>query len=717
MADIKMIKDKNKKKLFIFLRMMINLAIILFAIVYVFHYSSNILTFDSSTSLAGEILPYLLILILLIILIVFQFYRLAKKRNKKVFGSKLAIKIVLLFSFVAIIPGVMVFIVSNKYITNSFDSWFDERVEKALESGINLGKDDLDTSLKNLFELANEISYELSVESRDKTPKLLSEFREKKDLDEISLLSQNGEPQIFISKDPDYLIPNKISDDILFQYKANGTYSKIEEDEKNYSIRVLVPVIGEKGADQILHLVVKSTESFHSILNNIYFAFQDYKSLILSKESLKSIYFLALVMALTIGLLTAVFLAVIFSKQISQPLEYLMHGTEAVGKGDFTKRDILSINNELGYLIKSFNDMTVKLFNTQEDVKNKQNALIDANSNLENVLSNISTGVIWLDEDYNLKAANKSAGKILGESPDFSISEKITDLKINPLWLQPIIKVSNDFFNTKNQTDFEKKISIDPKNNQVILIKGKKLSFPNKSFLIVFDDITDVLKNEKYAAWGEIARRLAHEIKNPLTPIQLSAEFIKSKLQGKLKKEDFIFLEKFTDNIGTQVNAMKKMLDAFNDFARSPQTILQKIDLVKEISNISSLYVPSKNITFNNKHNYPIFILGDSIKIKQLLHNLIKNAEESSKDIMRSSKVLVETIREEAFASISVVDNGVGFPEEMGDKIFDPYVTTKQQGTGLGLAIVKKIIDEHNGKIILKNHKVGSEVLIKFPLV
>ena len=712
-----MIKDKNKKKLFIFLRMMINLAIILFAIVYVFHYSSNILTFDSSTSLASEILPYLLILILLIILIVFQFYRLAKKRNRKVFGSKLAIKIVLLFSFVAIIPGVMVFIVSNKYITNSFDSWFDERVEKALESGINLGKDDLDTSLKNLFELANEISYELSVESRDKTPKLLSEFREKKDLDEISLLSQNGEPQIFISKDPDYLIPNKISDDILFQYKANGTYSKIEEDEKNYSIRVLVPVMGEKGADQILHLVVKSTESFHSILNNIYFAFQDYKSLILSKESLKSIYFLALVMALTIGLLTAVFLAVIFSKQISQPLEYLMHGTEAVGKGDFTQRDILSINNELGYLIKSFNDMTVKLFNTQEDVKNKQNALIDANSNLENVLSNISTGVIWLDEDYNLKVANKSAGKILGESPDFSISEKITDLKINPLWLQPIIKVSNDFFNLKNQTDFEKKISIDPKNNQVILIKGKKLSFPSKSFLIVFDDITDVLKNEKYAAWGEIARRLAHEIKNPLTPIQLSAEFIKAKLQGKLKKEDFIFLEKFTDNIGTQVNAMKKMLDAFNDFARSPQTILQKIDLVKEINNISSLYVSSKNITFNNKHNYPIFILGDSIKIKQLLHNLIKNAEESSKDITQFSKVLVETIREEAFASISVVDNGVGFPEEMGDKIFDPYVTTKQQGTGLGLAIVKKIIDEHNGKIILKNHKVGSEVLIKFPLV
>ena len=711
-----MIKDKNKKKLFIFLRMMINLAIILFAIVYVFHYSSNILTFDSSTSLASEILPYLLILILLIILIVFQFYRLAKKRNRKVFGSKLAIKIVLLFSFVAIIPGVMVFIVSNKYITNSFDSWFDERVEKALESGINLGKDDLDTSLRNLYELANEISYELSVESRDKTTKLLSEFREKKDLDEISLLSQNGEPQIFISKDPDYLIPSKISDDILFQYKANGTYSKIEEDEKNYSIRVLVPVMGEKGADQILHLVVTSTESFHSILNNIYLAFQDYKSLILSKESLKSIYFLALVMALTIGLLTAVFLAVIFSKQISQPLEYLMHGTEAVGKGDFTQRDILSINNELGYLIKSFNDMTVKLFNTQEDVKNKQNALIDANSNLENVLSNISTGVIWLDEDYNLKVANKSAGKILGESPDFSISEKITDLKINPLWLQPIIKVSNDFFNLKNQTDFEKKISIDPKNNQVILIKGKKLSFPNKSFLIVFDDITDVLKNEKYAAWGEIARRLAHEIKNPLTPIQLSAEFIKSKLQGKLKKEDFIFLEKFTDNIGTQVNAMKKMLDAFNDFARSPQTILQKIDLVKEISNISSLYVSSKNITFNNKHNYPIFILGDSIKIKQLLHNLIKNAEESSKDITQSSKVLVETIREEAFASISVVDNGVGFPKEMGDKIFDPYVTTKQQGTGLGLAIVKKIIDEHNGKIILKNQKVGSEVLIKFPL-
>ena len=712
-----MIKEKNKKKLFVFLRMMINLAIILFAIVYVFYYSSNILTFDSSTSLASEFLPYLLILILLIILIVFQFYRLAKKRNRKVFGSKLAIKIVLLFSFVALIPGVMVFIVSNKYITNSFDSWFDERVEKALESGINLGRDDLDTSLKNLFELANEISYELTLESKEKTPKLLSEYREKKDLDEISLLSQNGEPQIFISKDPDYLIPNKISDDILFQYKANGTYSKIEEDKKNYSIRVLVPVIGEKGADQILHVVVKSTESFYSILNNIYFTFQDYKSLILSKESLKSIYFLALVMALTIGLLTAVFLAVIFSKQISQPLEYLMHGTEAVGKGDFSQRDILSINNELGYLIKSFNDMTIKLFNTQEDVKNKQNALIDANSNLENVLSNISTGVIWLDEDYNLKAANKSAGKILGESPDFSLSKKITDLKINPLWLQPIIKISNDFFNLKNQTDFEKKVSIDPKNNQVILIKGKKLSVPNKSFLIVFDDITDVLKNEKYAAWGEIARRLAHEIKNPLTPIQLSAEFIKSKLQGKLEKEDFIFLEKFTDNIGAQVNAMKKMLDSFNDFARSPQTILQKIDLVKEINNISGLYVSSKNIVFNNKHSSPIFILGDSIKIKQLLHNLIKNAEESSKDISIPSDVLVETTIQKEFVEISVADNGIGFPEEMGDKIFDPYVTTKQQGTGLGLAIVKKIIDEHNGKIILKNREVGSEVLIKFPLV
>ena len=712
-----MIKEKNKKKLFIFLRMMINLAIILFAIVYVFYYSSNILTFDSSTSLASEFLPYLLILISLIILIVFQFYRLAKKRNRKVFGSKLAIKIVLLFSFVALIPGVMVFIVSNKYITNSFDSWFDERVEKALESGINLGRDDLDTSLKNLFELANEISYELTLESKEKTPKLLSEYREKKDLDEISLLSQNGEPQIFISKDPDYLIPNKISDDILFQYKANGTYSKIEEDKKNYSIRVLVPVIGEKGADQILHVVVKSTESFYSILNNIYFTFQDYKSLILSKESLKSIYFLAFVMALTIGLLTAVFLAVIFSKQISQPLEYLMHGTEAVGKGDFSQRDILSINNELGYLIKSFNDMTVKLFNTQEDVKNKQNALIDANSNLENVLSNISTGVIWLDEDYNLKAANKSAGRILGESPDFSLSEKITDLKINPLWLQPIIKISNDFFNLKNQTEFEKKVSIDPNNNQVILIKGKKLSFPNKSFLIVFDDITDVLKNEKYAAWGEIARRLAHEIKNPLTPIQLSAEFIKSKLQGKLEKEDFIFLEKFTDNIGAQVNAMKKMLDSFNDFARSTQTILQKIDLVKEINNISGLYVSSKNIVFKNKHSSPIFILGDSIKIKQLLHNLIKNAEESSKDISTPSDVLVATTIQKEFVEISVADNGIGFPEEMGDKIFDPYVTTKQQGTGLGLAIVKKIIDEHNGKIILKNREVGSEVLIKFPLV
>ena len=210
---------------------------------------------------------------------------------------------------------------------------------------------------------------------------------------------------------------------------------------------------------------------------------------------------------------------------------------------------------------------------------------------------------------------------------------------------------------------------------------------------------------------------MAHEIKNPLTPIQLSAEFIKTKLQSKLEKEDFIFLEKFTDNIGAQVNAMKKMLDSFNDFARSPQTILQKIDLVKEIKNISGLYVSSKNIVFKNKHNNPIFILGDSIKIKQLLHNLIKNAEESSKDIATPSDVLVATTIQKEFVEISVVDNGIGFPEEMGDKIFDPYVTTKNQGTGLGLAIVKKIIDEHNGKIIIKNREVGSEVLIKFPLV
>ncbi|CAM8313382.1 NtrY Signal transduction histidine kinase involved in nitrogen fixation and metabolism regulation [Candidatus Methylopumilus planktonicus] len=684
---------------------------------------------SSSEFISGS--SYTIVLILsgffilsLIAIIANQIKKLFRNIKKDVMGSRLSMRLVISFTLMAVIPGLIVYLVSVNFLTRSIESWFNVKVESALDGGLKLGQKALDIMLTDLELKAERMALSLSSLPATSQYAALSDLREKTGVQDATIISDQGKIIAVSSNDAESFLP-ALPTLIQLKQAENNIYGKIEPiTNKGLYLRVLAPINGTSVSNErlILQILQPVPNSLSTLAESVQDVFQDYQKLSYSRDSLKLIFSITLTLVLMLAILTAVAIGFLLSKKLSEPLALLAEGTKKIAKGNFKTMLPEKGKDELGVLVRSFNSMTRQLDQATQTSENNQIRLESARSYLETVLAHLSSGVIVINDAMEIKSFNIAASKILqvdlSKNKDqllTSISNKNKLLKDFVVSIQEEIKTSN----RKMQPEIIKQFEIRyEKNNQVLSLQITTLP-QNKvnNYVLMIDDITMMIQAQRNAAWSEVARRLAHEIKNPLTPIQLSAERIKHKLGSKLNKDDTEILEKAVSTIVNQVDAMKTMVNEFSEYARAPKLNLESTDINETIIEISHLFENSGiKITTNLLKGLPK-IKVDANMMRQVLINLIQNAEDAMVSNTKKPSIKINTNKYKNYLVLSIEDNGPGFSEDILKKAFEPYVTTKSHGTGLGLAIVKKIIEEHEGIIVVENIKSGgAHINIQLPI-
>ena len=684
---------------------------------------------SSSEFISGS--SYTIVLILsgffilsLIAIIANQIKKLFRNIKKDVMGSRLSMRLVISFTLMAVIPGLIVYLVSVNFLTRSIESWFNVKVESALDGGLKLGQKALDIMLTDLELKAERMALSLSSLPATSQYAALSDLREKTGVQDATIISDQGKIIAVSSNDAESFLP-ALPTLIQLKQAENNIYGKIEPiTNKGLYLRVLAPINGTSVSNErlILQILQPVPNSLSTLAESVQDVFQDYQKLSYSRDSLKLIFSITLTLVLMLAILTAVAIGFLLSRKLSEPLALLAEGTKKIAKGNFKTMLPEKGKDELGVLVRSFNSMTRQLDQATQTSENNQIRLESARSYLETVLAHLSSGVIVINDAMEIKSFNIAASKILqvdlSKNKDqllTSISNKNKLLKDFVVSIQEEIKTSN----RKMQPEIIKQFEIRyEKNNQVLSLQITTLP-QNKvnNYVLMIDDITMMIQAQRNAAWSEVARRLAHEIKNPLTPIQLSAERIKHKLGSKLNKDDTEILDKAVSTIVNQVDAMKTMVNEFSEYARAPKLNLESTDINETIIEISHLFENSGiKITTNLLKGLPK-IKVDANMMRQVLINLIQNAQDAMVSNIKKPSIKINTNKYKNYLVLSIEDNGPGFSEDILKKAFEPYVTTKSHGTGLGLAIVKKIIEEHEGIIVVENIKSGgAHINIQLPI-
>ena len=683
---------------------------------------------SANTAISGDYYKILLYLNIglagaLIGLIGFQLWQLYKKIKSGVMGSRLTLRLLGTFALMAIIPGLIVYLVSVNFLTRSIESWFNVKVESALDGGLSLGQRALDIMLKDVEDKAENMATTLAFQPTRSQYSLLNDLREKSGIQDATLLSLQGRILSVSSGDPTSFLPELPSIPQLRQAQTR-VYGKIEPIlNKGLYLRVLAPVnvqeiAGETRILQLLQPVPKSLSNTAEAVQDVY---RDYQELSYSRNSIKDIFKLTLTLVLMLSMLSALAIAFVLSRKLSQPLTVLAEGTRAIASGDYSTMLPEHGKDELGILVKSFNSMTRQLDDATQATERNRARVEAARGYLETILAHLSSGVLAINEKAELRTYNVTASNILGVN--LMLFENQPFIKIiehQPFLAEFVSLVQTHFELTRaselQKTELTRQIEIiRPQGKQLLLVRATRLPSNNSAadngFVVVFDDVTTMVQAQRDAAWGEVARRLAHEIKNPLTPIQLSAERLQHKLSSKLNADDAHMLQRATDTIVNQVSAMKTMVNEFSEYARAPSANLSKLNLNKLIKDVSVLYENTSTETVQAKITYNLAadmpdIKGDATMLRQVLHNLMQNAQDALKQA-DSPSILVQTSCDDANIKLIVKDNGQGFPADLLMRAFEPYVTTKAHGTGLGLAIVKKMIEEHHGQIKIENNPTG----------
>ena len=684
---------------------------------------------SSSEFISGS--SYTVVLILsgifilsLIAIIANQIKKLFRNIKKDVMGSRLSMRLVISFTLMAVIPGLIVYLVSVNFLTRSIESWFNVKVESALDGGLKLGQKALDIMLTDLELKAGRMALTLSSMPTTSQYAALSDLREKTGVQDATIISDQGKIIAVSSSDAESFLP-ALPTLVQLKQAENNIYGKIEPiTNKGLYLRVLAPINGSSLSNErlILQILQPVPDSLSRIAESVQDVFQDYQKLSYSRDSLKVIFSITLTLVLMLAILTAVAIGFLLSRRLSEPLALLAEGTKKIAKGNFKTILPETGKDELGILVRSFNSMTRQLDQATQASEKNQIRLESARSYLETVLAHLSSGVIVINDAMEIKSFNIAASKILQvdltKNKDqllTSISNKNKLLKDFVLGIQEEIKTSSHKKKPEIIKQFEIKYE---KKNQVLLLQITPLTQNNLSnYVLMIDDITLIIQAQRDAAWSEVARRLAHEIKNPLTPIQLSAERIKHKLGSKLNKDDTDILDKAVSTIVNQVDAMKTMVNEFSEYARAPKLNLELTNINETIKEISHLFENSGiKITMKLLKELPE-VKVDVNMIRQVLINLIQNAQDAMISNSKKPSIKINTNKYKNYLILSIEDNGPGFSADILKKAFEPYVTTKSHGTGLGLAIVKKIIEEHEGIIAIENLKNGgAHINIQLPI-
>ena len=651
-------------------------------------------------------------------LVGWQLRTLWRDYQAQVFGARLKLRLMLMFGVIAVLPGALVYGVSVQFVTRSIESWFDVRVEKALESGLHLGRSALDSLLVDLGDKSRSMAAELSDIQESSRRSALLRLREEKGVQSAALFSVGGQLLSSATTELSSLLPDLPSQAQLKQARSTQMVSTIEGDGGKLYLRVLVPVSarGMFEEPRILQLTQPVPSGLAHDADAVQGVYRDYQELQLAREGLTRIYALTLTLTVLVALFGAFALAYVMARRLAAPLYILAEGTQAVAQGDFSPRQAIYSGDELGVLTQSFNRMTRQLDDARRETERHRAELESARGYLESILANLSTGVLVFDRHFVLRTVNEGALTILND--DFmGLVGSAAEAWPRQQALGTFIR---EHFSATEEPEWQAQLEMERPNGmpQVLLLRGSRL--PEASGggdVVVFDDVTRLIAAQRSAAWGEVARRLAHEIKNPLTPIQLSAERLQFKLAGKLSNGDADMLARGTQTIINQVQAMKRMVDDFRDYARMPAPEVAELDLNELIGEVLGLY-ESSSATIESRLAADLPpILGDATQLRQIIHNLLRNAEDALEGL-DGAHILIQTEALGRQASLTIADNGPGFPVELLPRIFEPYVTTKARGTGLGLPIVKKIVEEHLGTIEISNApEGGARIDIRLPLV
>lgn len=656
----------------------------------------------------------------LAVLVGYQLWQLRSKIRSGVFGSKLALRLALFFTLIAVLPGLLVYAVSVQFLGKSIESWFDVRVEKALEGGLNLGKSSLENGLKELSKKGQFISLLLAEQPPEQHAFTISRLVNEGTAQEVALFSANGSLLAFASGNSK-LSPEMPDATMLREARKQGVYGIIDAlPDSSLSLRVLVSVNSERLTQEtrILQFIQSVPRQISTDAEAVRSVYRDYKQLSLSRLGLKRLFGITLTLSLLIVLLSAVSAAFFLSERLSAPLAALAKGTRAVAQGDYTGKYPVQSSDEFGVLTGMFNQMTHQLSDARKMSERQQQQVENAKVYLESVLAHLSSGVLVVDEQLKLRSVNTSAAEILGVPLLNMIGKPLQEIVSEYSSLRNFLESVTEAFKTVPSGEWQRQIERLGKNgNQMLLIRGTRLSTATESgFVAVFDDITYLLQAERQAAWGEVARRLAHEIKNPLTPIQLSAERLQHKLSAKLDENDALLLQRASQTIVSQVAAMKNMVMDFADYARAPALKLLVVDMHQLLREVMGLYEANVHPIELYMEASQTKVKGDATRLRQVIHNLLQNAQDALQDASRPGVTLGTASESNAFI-LYVQDNGNGFPEHLLTRAFEPYMTTKPKGTGLGLAIVKKIVEEHGGKIAVENiASGGARVSVTLPL-
>ncbi|KFI07322.1 ATP-binding protein [Massilia sp. BSC265] len=693
---------------------------------------------------------------LLLILVIVALARLYSRYKAGKFGSRLVARLVLLFAGIGILPGLVIFMVSVQFVSHSIESWFDVKIEAAIESGLNLGRAALDEAVAELGATGQTAAATLAGQDAVMVQGVLTGLvNDISGLQSAMLLTADGTVLASSAQDRNAKLElDRPTPDMLKSAALPGGYARPEgtidreasaqagapgqnalDAATGLRLRVVLAVPEASGMEprylQLLQSVPVNLASNAVVLRS---ASEEYRSRDQARRGLRKMYVVTLTLTLLLAIFGAIGSAFLIAGNLAQPLLVLAEGTQAVAEGDLSPRPTVETNDELGTLTRSFNAMTGQLFEARSAVERNRMALQNAKAHLESVLANMSAGVIVLDAEGRVVNSNDAAYRILqvepgalagplASIPGLETFYNCVTRAISAQSAQSAAGSGRKRAHWQQQIEIPRRGSGDEHDHDITLLaRGSRLPVGTGSgFIVVFDDISDVISAQRSVAWGEVARRLAHEIKNPLTPIQLSAERLQMKLESSLPPQEAELLKKSTSTIVNQVDAMKRMVDDFRDYARTPPAVLEPLDLNGLIDEILQLYLAEDGSDIIHAALAPDLpkVMGDATQLRQVIHNLIQNAQDALVDRAPDAPaprvdVTTEAIHYEGAdgaagtaVRLAITDNGPGFSPRILARAFEPYVTSKARGTGLGLPMVKKIIDEHGGRIDIGNRPDG----------
>ena len=703
-------------------------------------------------------------------------WRLLSRLRKGKFGSRLLVKLAAIFALVGLLPGTLIYVVSYQFVSRSIESWFDVKVEGALDAGLSLGRSSLDALSADLGSKARAAASQL-VEVSDASAAIsLERLREQLSANDVILWSSGSQVVASAGESRFRLQPERPTAVQLRQARSQRVVTFIDGLEDSVTsggtasstisrVRALA-VVGTTGMGLLTeprYLQITQVLPTSLVANALAVqeAYREYQERALARSGLRKMYIGTLTLSLFLAVFGAVLLAILLGNQILRPLLVLADGVAQVAAGDLTPKAALQTRDELGGLTRSFAQMTQQLSDARSEVQRSMVQVDASRSNLQTILDNLTSGVIVLDAQGAIVSTNPGATRVLRVPLAACLGQKLEDVPGLQAFGQGVEKQFSVFMGERSehgdhwQHSFELAHEASPGSTMSVIAPGqvnainliaRGAELPMNRKLLVFDDISEVVSAQRAQAWGDVARRLAHEIKNPLTPIQLSAERLEMKLQDKLEPADNALLVKSIKTIVDQVDAMKRLVNEFRDYARLPSAQLLPIELNAVIADVLQLYAAENAVVpvrSDLASDCPP-ILGDAQQLRQVIHNLLQNAQDACATRLQtaqagSSELLsLEPLPTIAEVSIStrynpnnrrvrlvVRDTGSGFPESILQRAFEPYVTTKPKGTGLGLAVVKKIADEHGARIDLSNryadnsvkNPLGAQVSLSFAVV